>query len=226
MQLLLLHHCQREAWLKGLKTCTREGWNSANLMAMHQHVAFTVLPVQCMQMLLPRHCQCEAWVKGVRVCRQGWEGANVGMHEWIQGLMAAFQEAQDQERQARQDHTFQATGDSQQTLLGTHVIKALQVSPHLPFACCPCRPSVAFARCPSANFSCLSHAASLPGCFSQPANLPTPSKAALPCCQRCFLSTCDFAVVAACLGYASCYVPLSFASMTQNLFCPQDHCNE
>ena len=71
------------------------------------------------------------------VCRQGWEGANIGVHEWVQGLMAAFQEAQDQERQARPDHTFQATGGSQQTLMGTHVIKALQVTPPLPFSGCP-----------------------------------------------------------------------------------------
>lgn len=75
--------------------------------------------------------------RGSTICRHGWEGATMGMHEWVQGLMAAFQEAQEQERQARQDHTFQATGDSQQTLMGTHVIKALQVSLPLPFARCP-----------------------------------------------------------------------------------------
>lgn len=72
----------------------------------------------------------------------------MGMHEWVQGLMATFQEAQEQERKARQDHTFQATGDSQQTLMGTHVIKALQVSPPLPFV-----------RCPLLAPSCLLHGA-------------------------------------------------------------------
>ena len=89
----------------------------------------------------------------------GWEGANMGVHEWVQGLMAAFQEAQDQERQARQDHTFQATGDSQQTLMGTHVIKALQVTPPLPFACCPLLFYAAFCMLPFVLFCCLLHAA-------------------------------------------------------------------
>ncbi len=60
-------------------------------------------------------------------CRQGWAGANLGMHEWVQGLVGTFQQAQGQERQAREDHTFKATGDSQQTLMGTHVTKALHV---------------------------------------------------------------------------------------------------
>lgn len=69
-------------------------------------------------------------------CRQGWEGASLGVHEWVQGLMGTFQEAEGQERQARQDHTFQGTGNSQQTLMGTHVIKALQVSTHVPLKCC------------------------------------------------------------------------------------------
>lgn len=92
-------------------------------------------------------CACQVDPRcGSSLCRHGWEGATMGIHEWVQGLMAAFQEAQEQERQARQDHTFQATGDSQQTLMGTHVIKALQVSPPLPFA--PC----SFISC-----SCLSH---------------------------------------------------------------------
>lgn len=90
----------------------------------------------------------------------------MGMHEWVQGLTAAFREAQDQERQARQDHTFQATGDSQQTLLGTHVIKALQVTT-----------TPIFLMLPFANFYCLLHAAGcqflLPFayCFGQ-AHLP------------------------------------------------------
>ena len=52
----------------------------------------------------------------------------MGMHEWVQGLQGTFQQAQSQERQAREEHTFQATRDSQQTLMGTHVIKALQVA--------------------------------------------------------------------------------------------------
>ncbi|KAL0047258.1 hypothetical protein WJX82_010979 [Trebouxia sp. C0006] len=59
--------------------------------------------------------------------RQGWFEGNVGMHEWVQGLQGTFQQAQSQERQAREEHTFQATEESQQTLMGTHVIKALQV---------------------------------------------------------------------------------------------------
>lgn len=49
--------------------------------------------------------------------------------------MASFQEAQDRERKARQEHTFEATGESQQTLMGTHVIKALQVSLAPPLSC-------------------------------------------------------------------------------------------
>ncbi len=61
-------------------------------------------------------------------CRQGWFEGNVGMHEWVQGLQGTFQQAQSQERQAREEHTFQATEESQQTLMGTHVIKALQVA--------------------------------------------------------------------------------------------------
>ena len=79
----------------------------------------------------------------------------MGVHEWVQGLMAAFQEAQDQERQARQDHTFQATGESQQTLMGTHVIKALQVTPPLPLACCPSPDSAASCMLPFGKFRCL-----------------------------------------------------------------------
>ncbi|KAL0039084.1 hypothetical protein WJX77_007371 [Trebouxia sp. C0004] len=58
--------------------------------------------------------------------RQGWLEANVRMHEWVQGLQGTFQEAQSQERQAREEQTFQASEDRQQTLMGTHVIKALQ----------------------------------------------------------------------------------------------------
>ncbi len=50
------------------------------------------------------------------------------MHEWVQGLQGTFQQAQSEERQAREEHTFQATEESQQTLMGTHVIKALQVA--------------------------------------------------------------------------------------------------
>jgi len=61
-------------------------------------------------------------------CRQGWFEGNVGMHEWVQGLQGTFQQAQSQERQAREEHTFQATEEIQQTLMGTHVIKALQVA--------------------------------------------------------------------------------------------------
>ena len=71
-------------------------------------------------------------------CRQGWFEANVGMHEWVQGLQGTFQHAQSQERQAREAHSFQATEESQQTLMGTHVIKALQVAANttgcMPFA--------------------------------------------------------------------------------------------
>ncbi len=52
----------------------------------------------------------------------------MGMHEWVQGLQGTFQQAQSQERQAREEHTSQATEESQQTLMGTHVIKALQVA--------------------------------------------------------------------------------------------------
>jgi len=58
----------------------------------------------------------------------------VGMHEWVQGLQGTFQQAQSQERQAREEHTFQATEESQQTLMGTHVIKALQVAAYT--SCC------------------------------------------------------------------------------------------
>lgn len=57
------------------------------------------------------------------------------MHEWVQGLVGSFQQAQQQERQGRGDHTFQAGGDSQQTLMGTHVTKALQVYPPYPKLC-------------------------------------------------------------------------------------------
>jgi phage baseplate assembly protein W len=53
-------------------------------------------------------------------CRQGWFEGNVGMHEWVQGLQGTFQQAQSQERQAREEHTFQATEEIQQTLMGTH----------------------------------------------------------------------------------------------------------
>ena len=52
----------------------------------------------------------------------------MGMHEWVQGLQGTFQQAQSQERQAREEHTFLSTEESQQTLMGSHVIKALQVA--------------------------------------------------------------------------------------------------
>lgn len=57
------------------------------------------------------------------------------MHEWVQGLVGSFQHAQEEERQGRGGHTFQAGGDSQQTLMGTHVTKALQVNPSYPKLC-------------------------------------------------------------------------------------------
>lgn len=52
----------------------------------------------------------------------------LGCHEWVQGLLSTFHQARDSEKQAREEHTFKATGDSQQTLMGTVVIKALHVS--------------------------------------------------------------------------------------------------
>lgn len=61
------------------------------------------------------------------LCRHGWEGAVLGCHEWVQGLSTTFHQAQASERQGRQEQVFN-TGDSQQTLMGTVVTKALHVS--------------------------------------------------------------------------------------------------